>query len=82
MTRIIENYELTEVKAIAENAGDTEAQDALRVHLVSDEYADGDCILYGYSLDDFSSASEITDVLMSENPETSFDIDEDGIYHA
>lgn len=54
MKKIIDIYELTEIQAIAENAGDTEAQDALRIHLTADEFSDGDCILYGYKLDDFS----------------------------
>lgn len=82
MKKTIEFYELTEIKAIAENAGETEPQDALRIHLVNDEYADGDCILYGYTLDDFSSADEITAALKNETTETSFEINENGIYCA
>lgn len=75
-------YTLTAVKAIAESAGDTEVQDAIRVHLNSDEFGDGDCILYGYSMDEFTCDEDITDALTNNSPETYFTIDENGIYHA
>lgn len=82
MTKAIGIYELTEVKAIAECAGDTEVQDALLIHEMKDEFCDGDCILYGYTLDDFDGEDEITDALISGAPESAFEINEDGIYHA
>lgn len=77
----MKKYEITEIKAIAESAGDTSIQDALRIHLVEDQYADGDCILFGYSASELEEDDEITEALCNNTPESDFYIDEAGIYH-
>ena len=75
-------YTLTLIKAIAECAGDTESQDAIIVHLNSDEFGDGDSILFGYSLDDLTTDEEITDAIINTTPCTYWEIDDSGVYHA
>lgn len=73
-----EIYELTSVKATA--PGETETQDAILVHLKKDAFSDGDCILFGYSAEDFDCDDDITDALINNTPESCYTIDENGIY--
>ena len=75
-------YTLTLIKAIAECAGDTDIQDAILVHLNDDEFKDGDCILFGYSINDFENDSDITEALINNAPISAYTIDHNGIYHA
>lgn len=82
MKKTFNIYVITEVQAIAASAYETEAQDALRVHLIDDPYSDGDCILFGYSIADFDNDEEITEALNNNVSESDFYVDENCIYHA
>lgn len=75
-------YEITDIQAIAECAGDTELQNAVLVHEIKDKFNDGDCILFGYSSADFENDSDVLAALQNETPESDFTIDKHGIYHA
>lgn len=75
-------YEITDIKAIAECAGDTELQNAVLVHEIKDKFNDGDCIIFGYSSADFENDSDVLTALQNETPESDFTIDKHGIYHA
>lgn len=75
-------YETTDIKAVAECAGDTKPQRAVLVHEKADKFGNGDCILFGYSSEDFENDSDVLAALQNENPESDFSIDESGIYHA
>lgn len=75
-------YTITNIKAIAESANDTEIQNALLVHLNKDPFNDGDCILFGYSADELKNDSDITDALANSTPISDYTMDENGIYHA
>lgn len=72
-------YELTEIKAIAANAGDTEVQDAILIHLTNDEFHGGDCVLFGYSLDELETDEDIETALNNEYTSSCFAV-ENGIY--
>lgn len=79
----IGNYEIRNIKAVAESAGDNEnqVQGAVMVHLISDKFHDGDCILFGYHTADFANEYDITDALQNESPISDFYINEDtGVY--
>ncbi len=75
-------YTLTAIKAIAESANDVEVQDAILVHLNKDKFNDGDCVLFGYSIDDFENDNDITDALINNTPISDYTVDDNGIYHA
>lgn len=75
-------YEITDIKAIAERAGDTEPQSSVLVHEKADKFRSGDCILFGYSSADFENDSDVLTALQNETPESDFLIDKHGIYHA
>jgi hypothetical protein len=75
-------YEITDIKAIAECAGDTEPQNSVLVHEKADKFRNGDCILFGYSSGDFENDSDVLTALQNETPESDFTIDKRGIYHA
>lgn len=75
-------YETTDIKAVAECAGDTETQNAVLVHEKADKFGNGDCILFGYLSEDLKNDSDVLAALQSETPESNFSIDESGIYHA
>ena len=75
-------YTLTLIKAIAESANETEVQDAILVHLNSDEFSDGDCILFDYSTEQLADDESIEEALYNNTPCTYWEIDENGIYHA
>lgn len=75
-------YEITDIQAIAECAGDTEPQNAVLVHEIKDKFKNGDCILFGYSATDFENDSDVLTALQNETPENDFTIDKHGIYHA
>lgn len=47
---IISGYEFKECKAVAIEAGDADAQNALFCHKLDDEFCDGDCVIFGYEL--------------------------------
>ncbi len=75
-------YEVTNIRAIAECAGDTESQDAVLVHEIADRFHDGDCIIFGYSAENFRDDSDVLAALQNESPISDFTMDEHGIYHA
>ncbi len=83
--KTIGRYELTEVKAIAESAGDTEAQNALFIIEKADDFQPGDWqewILYDYELTSFDTEEEIEDAIYHSNYATkSYEEDENGVYH-
>ena len=59
-TKIINNrYELIACTAIATEAGDTEVQDA--IYCRSTETSDGDCVYFGYTLDDLDDLDDLAD---------------------
>ena len=75
-------YEITDIHAIAECAGDTEPQNSVLVHEKADKFRNGDCIIFGYSSADFENDSDVLTALQNETPESDFTIDKHGIYHA
>lgn len=74
-------YEIMNIRAVAECAGDTECQDAVLVHEVTDKFRNGDCILFGYSSEDFEDDADVLAALQNESPVSDFTIDDCGIYH-
>ena len=74
-------YTITAIKAIADSANDTEIQEAVLVHLNKDSFNDGDCILFGYSAEDFECDNDITEALNNDTPSSDYTIDDNGIYH-
>lgn len=82
MTKVIGNYELTEIKAIA--ACEREegiVQDAILCHQLNDEFSDGDCIIFGYSISYFETEEEVEDVLKYDTCSTFSEV-EGGAYLA
>lgn len=75
-------YEITTIKAIAECAGEPEIQDALLIHNTNEEFNDGDCILFGYTADEFEADEDITEALINNTPCTAWTVDGEGVYHA
>lgn len=75
-------YTITNIMAIAESANDTEIQCAVLVHLNKDNFNVGDCVLFGYSVDDFENDDDITEALENNTPSSYYTIDDNGIYHA
>lgn len=77
-------YILREVRAVAACDERNAVQPALYVHLKSDIYGDGDCLLFGYTLDSFGDEltdDDVTTALQNETPSTFFWHDEKGIYY-
>lgn len=63
MKKIINNrYELTTCTATAASIGDTTRQSAIFFHDVEDTNRDGDGVIFGYTLDEISSADDIADI--------------------
>lgn len=77
----MKTYELMSIRAIAECAGDTEAQDSVLVHEIADKFRNGDCILFGYSSEDFEDDADVLAALQNESPVSDFTIDVYGTYH-
>ena len=50
MKKVYNGYEFSECTAIALEAGDTTRQNAIFCHKIDDEFRDGDCVIFGYSL--------------------------------
>lgn len=63
MKKIIDNrYELTTCTAIAASIGDTTRQAAIFYHDAKDASNDGDGVIFGYTLDEISSADDIANI--------------------
>lgn len=71
-------YELTKIKATANGE---EVQNAILVHLTEDAFGDGDCVLFGYEIDELASDDDITDAIINNTPSTFWNTDDKGIYH-
>lgn len=59
---IADRYELTTCTAIAASIGDDTRQPAIFYHDVEDVNNDGDGVIFGYTLDEISSADDIADL--------------------
>lgn len=80
---IMKKYTLTLIKAIANcEIEENIIQDAILVHLNSDDFSDGDCIIFGISYDEDWTDEDIENILVSENCPTYSSIREDGVYIA
>lgn len=78
---IMEKYTITPIKAIADCEPET-VQDAILVHLNSDEFGDGDSIIFGTTYSDDLTDEDIDDILINETCPTYSHIREDGVYIA
>lgn len=79
----MKKYTLTLIKAIADcEKEEGIVQDAILVHLNSDEFSDGDCIIFGTSYDANWTDEDIDDILMNESCPTYSTIRDDGVYIA
>lgn len=79
----MKRYTLTIIKAIADcEREEGTIQDAILVHRNSDEFSDGDCILFGASYDDNWTDEDIDEILMYDNCPTYKEVREDGVYIA
>ncbi len=64
--KIINNrYELIACTAIATESGDTEAQDA--IYCRDMETSDGDCVIFGYALDDLDDLADADGITFDED---------------
>ena len=64
-TKIINNrYELIACTAIATEAGDAEAQDA--IYCRDMESSDGNCVIFGYALNDLDDLADADGVTFDE----------------
>ena len=75
----MEKYTLTAIKAVAH--GDTEVQDAILVHENTYAFNDQDVIIFGYSMDEFTTDEEVEMVLDDDYCPTWFS-HEDDVYYA
>lgn len=68
MYKAINNGEYTiyECTAIAFDAGDTEPQPALFCRGSDDDSHDGDCVIFGYALDELEELNAYTDGISSD----------------
>lgn len=64
-TKIIDHYELIACTALAAEAGDTEAQDA--IYCRDMETSDGDCVIFGYALDDLDDLADVDGITFDED---------------
>lgn len=79
----MKKYTLTLIKAIANcEIEENIVQDAILVHLNSDEFSDGDSIIFGVTYDENWTDDDIDDILMNEYCPTYKEIREDGVYIA
>lgn len=79
----MEKYTLTQIKAIAAcEIEENIVQDAILVHLNSDDFSDGDCIIFGTAFDEKWTDADIDDILINESCPTFSSIREDGVYIA
>lgn len=79
----MKKYTLTLIKAIADcEKEEGIVQDAILVHINSDEFSDGDCIIFGTSISEDWTDEDIDDILMNESCPTYSEIRDDGVYIA
>ena len=79
----MEKYTLTLIKAIANcEIEENIIQDAILVHLNSDEFSDGDSIIFGVTYDENWTDEDIDAILINECCPTVDTIREDGVYIA
>jgi len=73
-------FEILKIKAISKYDEAGAMQDALLIHESGDKFRDGDCILFGYSAEDFETADDIANAIHDSAASSCFGIDENGIY--
>ncbi|MBO7714620.1 MAG: hypothetical protein J6S85_13675 [Methanobrevibacter sp.] len=73
-------FEILKIKAISKYDESEAIQDALLIHEDGDEFRDGDCVLFGYSAEDFETADDIAAAVQNECASTCYYINANGIF--
>lgn len=66
MKKTIGNYELTECQAIAFEASETTKQQAIFIHNITDEFGDGDGVLFCHNIEYIETEDELIDIFENE----------------
>lgn len=68
-------FEITSAKAKVE--GENEIVECVLIHEIKDEFRDGDCILFNYTIDELTTDEEIEYAISNNYVESCFKYNED-----